>query len=274
MKHLFWLLLIVLASGCVVSEESVKTINQKIAARYSSFSTLKYSVTGSLYENGALVQKTRSIDLFKKPDKVKQYRADFIVNLNADAVKKPEEATYVCNKNTSFALRGKGSVEVYEYVNIPPEVTTYCNYAFFVKGEEVWEIPTEITDATKYRVETSKETYNGKNAVKAVVTVLLTEEEKKKQLAIGKAPRESVNIYWFDAGSFAILKEEFHSIGTACDLPPGSEELACRDVEIRSESVYESFEFDAAIPDSEFEIALSNYAEVRRETVDWQQKFD
>ncbi len=276
MKNLFLiclvLILVIFISGCVVTEESVKEFNQKIEDRYNSFSTLKYTITELRYEDSVMTQQQEYIEMFKKPDKIKQV-------FDVTAGQNSQNLLYVCNKNTAYSQITPDLMNVYEYVNLLPEMTTYCGY-FINKGAEKWKIPMEITDEIKYKVETSKVDYNGKGAIKAVVTVLMNEEAKQKQIAIGKTPRETVVTYWFDIDSFAILKEESHSYTTICEgasatIDGGSSERNCREIKIKVEIVYEGFYFDADIDDSEFEISPSDYTDVefKKEIVDTQEKF-
>lgn len=267
------LTLVIFVSGCVITEESVKEINQKIEDRYNSFSTLKYTITELRYENGIMTQKQEYTEMFKKPDKIKQV-------FDVTAGQNSQNLLYVCNKNTAYSQITPDLMNVYEYVNLLPEMATYCGY-FINKGSEKWKIPMEITDETKYKVETSKVDYNGKGAIKAVVTILMSEEAKQKQIAIGKTPRETVVTYWFDTDSFAILKEESHSYATECEgasatIGGESSEGDCREIEIKVERVYEGFYFDVEIQDSEFEIDSSDYpgVEFKKEIVDTQEKFD
>jgi len=413
-------LILVMSAGCVVTEESVGEINQKIEDRYNSFSTLKYTIIELRYENGVMTQKQEYTEMFKKPDKKKQifyiteftleYVADRIVThavrlvdayvnelpaptsvfpngsfeftldndveigispgfingrvyrviefafpdnrvqaivldgpvyeppgdikpeLVAEAKKRVEghllgsemmvkrifkddvrlnlskaddyktfiqliydsihienntfgynpdadNLLHVCNGNTLYSQLTLSLVNVYEYVNLPPEMTTYCGY-YINKGAEKWKIPMELTDETKYDVETSIVDYNGEEAIKAEVTVLMSEEAKQKQIAAGKTPRETVVTYWFDPDDFAILKEESHSYITTCEVSEvvGGETQAqdCEEKEIKVERVYEGFYFDSDIPDSEFEVNPADYPDVEfiEETVDVQEKFD
>lgn len=269
------LALVILSSGCVVTKESVKEINQKIEDRYNSFSTLRYTITELRYEDGELTQKqeyTEITEMFKKPDKIKRV---FDVTSSQDS----QKFLYVCDRNTAYSQISPDLMSVYQYVNLLPEMTTYCGY-FINKGSDKWKIPMEITDETKYKVETSKVDYNGKDAIKAIVTVLMSEEAKQKQIAIGKTPREIVVEYWFGMDNFAILKEESHSFTTLCESSAerggGSPEGNCREIENKVERTYEGFYFDADIPDSEFEINPSDYpgVEFKKVVVDAQEKFD
>ena len=114
-----------------------------------------------------------------------------------------------------------------------------------------------------------------------MVTILISEEAKQKQVAIGKTPRETILTYWFDTDSFAILKEESHSYATECEgasetIGGGSSEGDCKEIEIKVERIYEGFYFDIKILDSEFEIDSSDYpgVEYKKEIVDTKEKFD
>jgi hypothetical protein len=255
---LIGLIMILLVSGCEITEESVTDINQQIEDRYNSFSTLQYTITESHYEDGTTTQKQYT-EIFKKPDKIKQIF---------------DEGLYICSQNIAYSQITPTIMNVYEYVNLPSGMTAYCSY-FINKGAEKWKIPMEITDQSKYNVVTSIVDYNGKNAVKAVVTRLMSEEAKQKQIAIGNIPRESVVTYWLDMDTFAILKEEGHSYGTQCEATEISG-TGCREIETRVERTYEDFQFDINIPDSEFEINPSDYPKVefKTETVDASEKFD
>jgi hypothetical protein len=185
---------------------------------------------------------------------------------------------YICNGNTAYSQISPGLIEIYEYVNLPPGMTSYCEY-MLNRSLVKWQIPLEIADETKYRVETHEVSYNGKNAFKTVVTVLMSEEEKQKQLAIGKIPREKVVTYWFAADTLAILKEEtlgFSTIGEASQVIGGPTTIKNeREIETRTERVYEGFYFDIDIADAEFEMDPANYpgVEFRKVTVDAQDKF-
>jgi len=266
------LTLVIFVSGCAVTEESVKEINQKIEDRYNSFSTLKYTITELRYEDGTMNQKQEYTEMFKKPDKIKQ--------VFGVASGQNSQNFYICNKDTAYSQITPDLMSVYEYVNLPPEMTTYCGY-FINKGAEKWKVPMEITDGTKYKVETSKVDYDGKDAIKAVVTILMSEEAKQKQTAIGKTPRETVVTYWFDTNNFAILKEESYSYTAECEVASatiggGSSKGDCKEIGIKVERVYGGFYFDVEIPDSEFEINPSDYlgVEFKKEIVDAQEKFD
>ncbi|MBI2523081.1 hypothetical protein HYW19_01705 [Candidatus Woesearchaeota archaeon] len=265
------LTLVIFVSGCAVTEESVKEINQKIEDRYNSFSTLKYTITELRYEDGTMNQKQEYTEMFKKPDKIKQ-----VFGL---AYGQNSQNFYICNGYIAYSQITPDLMSVYEYVDLPPEMTTYCGY-FINKGAEKWKVPMEITDETKYKVETSKVNYNGKDAIKAVVTILMSEEAKQKQTAIGKTPRETVVTYWFDTDNFAILKEESQSYSTQCEVSAEiggeSSQGNCIEIENKIERVYEGFYFDEDIADSEFEINPSDYpnAEFKKEIVDAQEKFD
>jgi outer membrane lipoprotein-sorting protein len=249
------LIIILLVSGCKITEESITSINQQIEDRYNSFSTLQYTITDPTTQK-------QYTEIFKKPDKRKQI---FDEGLHIT----------ICNQNIAYSLT-RSIVNVYEYINLPQGMTTYCGY-FVNKGADKWKIPMEITDQSKYKVETSMVEYDGKNAVKAVVTTLISEEAKQKQIAIGNIPREIVVTYWFDMDTFAILKEESHGYGIQCEATEASGSgTGCREIETRVERIYEDFQFDINIPDSEFEIDTSDYPDVefKKEIVDAQEKFD
>jgi|SRR3989338_1648889 len=101
------------------------------------------------------------------------------------------------------------------------------------------------------------------------------------EIAIGKIPKETVVIYWFDTDSFAILKEKVHSYITECEeasetIGGESSQGNCKEIENKVERVYEGFYFDEDIADSEFEIDSSDYpgVEFKKEIVDTQEKFD
>ena len=275
---IFTLASVVFANGCPVTGESVKEINQKIQNRYNSFSTLKYTTTEFLYENNLLIQNTQYAELIKKPDKRKQISKSetsassrTLLGINNGNTYYYQSATD--NRNTP------ATIYVYEYVNLPPEMTTYSGY-YINKGSERWKIPMEITDETKYKVETSKVDYNGKDAIKAVVTVLMSEEAKQKQIAIGNIPKETVITYWFDSESLAILKEESHSVasrGEVATQKGGTSSIGnSQKIEVRMERIYEGFYFDIDIPDSEFEINASDYPGVKfiKEVVDLRNKLN
>lgn len=270
MKNYISILLIsmIFLVGCEVTEEVVEDINQQIEDRYSSFSTLKYTITESRYEDGTLTQTQEYTEIFKKPDKIKQ-----IVDVTTTEIS--QNLLYICNRNTAYSQITPTTMNVYDYINLPSEMDSYCSY-FINKGSDKWKIPMEITDKTKYNVETSMDSYGGKDAIKAVVTFLMSEEAKQKQIAIGNTPRERVVTYWFDTEGFAILKEASDSYATECegsvDIAGGGSKGDCRKIEIRVERVYEEFYFDIDIPDSEFEIDPDIM--VKRETVDAGEKFD
>ena len=275
MKHLiligFALASLIFYNGCALTSESIKEINQKIENRYNSFSNAKYKLTESLYENGVLTQKVEYTELIKKPDKRKQI-------FKYEAGGRSGSSLSICNGNTLYSQISPNTMDVYEYVNLLPGMTSYCSY-YINKGLEKWKIPMEITDKTKYKVETSEVTYNGQNAVKAIVTVLMSEEAKQKQLAIGSTPRETVVTYWFDSDTLVILKEESHSFGTkgeAVSVIGGNSSVRNeREIEITMERIYEGFYFDTEISDSEFEVNPLDYpgVEFRRTVVDTQEKF-
>ena len=288
MKHvtltLFALAAIMFCIGCEVTPESVTDVNQRIEDRYNSFSSVEYKLTELLYRNGELVQKSEYTEFIKKPDKRKQ-----VCKVETNGM--VENAYWICNGNTSYAINRSlklpdttlpTTADIYEYINLPPEMTTFCGY-YIDKGVERWKIPAEITDKTKYKVETSQVSYNGANAIKAVVTVLMSEEAKQQQVAIGKTPRETVVIYWFDSDNLTILKEESHSFGTKGEAEPvsvtGSDEKGKiqnqKEIEIKAETVYEWFRFDVDIPDSEFEVNPLDYPgiEFKKTVVDTQEKF-
>lgn len=247
------LLSLVTLSGCSLSPESIKEVDEKIQERFNSFSTLKYTILENQYQNGILSQTSEYTEMFKKPDKIKQ-----IIHVTfAPAL---QNFLYICNHNAAYS-ESEGGVSAYEYTNLPPDISSFCGY-FIYKNAEHWKIPMELADETKYRVETSKVDYNGTEAIKAVVTTLLSEEEKQKQIEAGNAPRESTITYWFDAGNFAILKEERHSYSIECT------EGNCQEMENRSEMVYKEFTFDADIPDAEFII------DAEKQIVDIQNKLD
>ena len=251
--------LIMTMLGCSVTKESITDINQKIQDRYDSFSTLKYTYTESLYENNSLKQQETRTELIKKPDKMKQ-----IINL--DANKQKQNLLGIYNGNILYSQITPDSLKIYKYINLPPEMTTYTNY-FINKGSGKWMIPSAITDSTKYKVETSKVDYNGKEAIKAIVTTLMSEEAKQKQITIGNTPRESVITYWFDSNSLAILKEESYSFGTRGEVitqKGGTSSVKnVQEIESKMERIYESFYFDIDIPDSEFEIQPSDLPGVK-----------
>lgn len=245
---------VILLSGCEITEESITNINQQIEDRYNSFSTLQYTITESHHEDGKTTQKQYT-EMFQKPDKIKQIF---------------DEGLYICNQNIVYSQITPTIVNVYEYVNLPSGMTTYCNY-FINKGSEKWKIPMEITDQSKYNVEASKVNFYGIDAIKAIVTKLISEEAKQKQIAIGNIPREQVVTYWFDMDTFAILKEESQSYGTQCEATEVSDSgTGCKEIEIKVERTYKDFQFDIDIPDSEFEIDPS----IKREIVDAKEKFD
>ncbi len=104
----------------------------------------------------------------------------------------------------------------------------------------------------------------------------MSEEAKQKQIAVGNIPRESVVTYWFDMDTFAILKEEGSGYTSECEAAEvngggvGVTGTGCQETEIRTERIYENFQFDMNIPDSEFEIDPL----YRRITVDASEKFD
>lgn len=270
MKKIFFaLILMIFVNGCAVTEEIVTDINQQIEDRYNSFSTLKYDITESRYENGALTQTLKRTEMLKKPDKIIQF---YSVDGNRDSL-------FVCNENTVLSQITLDLINVYEYVNLLPEMTTYCGY-FIEQGLERWKIPLKITDTTKYDAKTSIVEYNGNDAIKAVVTVLMEDLAKQKQIAIGNTPRETVITYWFDIDSFAILKEEYQSYSTECEssasITGGSSQENCVEIENKVERIYEGFYFDEEIADSEFEIDYSDYVSTvfEKEIVDVQGKFD
>lgn len=262
------LILMILLVGCEVTEEAVEDINQEIEDRYNSFSTLKFTITESRYEDGTLTQTQEYTEMFKKPDKIKQI-------VDVTTTKNAQNLLYICNRNTAYSQITPSTMNVYDYINLPSGMDTYCGY-FISKGSDKWKIPMKITDKTKYNVETSMDNYNGKDAIKAIVTLLMSEEAKQKQIAIGNTPRETVVTYWFDTESFAILKEVSDSYATECagsaDIAGGGSKGSCREIEIRVERVYEEFYFDIDIPDFEFEIDPDVL--VKRETVDAGEKFD
>jgi outer membrane lipoprotein-sorting protein len=267
----FTLASFIIINGCTLTSESIKEINQKIENRYNSFSTAKYKLTASLYENGVLTQKEEYTELIKKPDKRKQFS-------KYEAGSRSGSALFVCNGNTAYSQISPNSMDIYEYVNLLPGMISYGGY-FLNKGLEKWKIPMEITDEAKYKVETSEVHYNGKNAIKAVVTILMSEEAKPKQFAIGSTPRETVVTYWFDSDTLAILKEESHSFGTKGEafLEIGGQSTIQngKEIEIIVVRIYEEFYFDIDIPDSEFEINPADYpgVEFRKMVVDTQEKF-
>lgn len=272
----FSLALFICASGCALTRESVTEINQKIENRYNSFSDAKYNMKVSTYENGVLIQQVESTALIKKPDKMRSVTKTSITKYETGGPL--GSSLYVCNGNTAYSQTSPNIMNVYEYVNLPPGMTSYCSWAID-KGIENWKIPMEITDKSKYKVETSKVSYNGKNAIKAIVTVLMSEEAKQKQLAIGNTPRETVVTYWFDSDTLAILKEESHSFGTISEVSTAiggqSTTQNEREIERKTEIIYEGFYFDTDIADSEFEVNPQDYpgVEFRREVVDTQEKF-
>ena len=284
MKHVilmvFALASIVFYNGCAITSESVIKINQRIENRYNSFSSAEYKLTESLYENGALIQKVEYTESIKKPDKRKQVT-------KCEAGSRLEDSLSICNGNTSSQITYSQIspttilptiANVYEYVNLPPGMTSYCGY-YIDKGVERWKIPMEITDKAKYKVETSQVSYNGANAIKAVVTVLMSEEAKQKQLAIGNTPRETVVTYWFDSDNLTILKEEshgFYTIGEVYGEIGGQQTTKNqKEIEAKAETVYEWFHFDVDIPDSEFEVNSLDYpgVEFKKIVVDTQEKF-
>lgn len=278
MLVIFTSALIVFSSGCPVAEEPVKEINQKIQNRYNSFSTMKYTTTEVLYENNLLIQKAEFTELIKKPDKRKQIRKDEIssgTNNHWDIF----NGNTLYSQSTNNYRTTPPTIYVYEYINLLPEMTTYSGY-YINKGSEKWKIPMAITDETKYKVETLKVNYNGIDAIKAVVTVLMSEEAKQKQIAIGNTPKESVYTYWFDSDSLAILKEEHHGIassGEAVAQKGGNSTVRNIQVfETRAETIYEGFYFDIDIPDSEFEVNASDYPGVKfiKEVVDLRNKLN
>lgn len=288
MKHMilmaFAVATLMLYNGCALTSESVTEINQRIENRYNSFSTAEYRLTESLYENDVLTQKVERTELIKKPDKRKQVT-------KCETGSRLEDTLWICNGNTYSQISHYQILpttilptiaNIYEYVNLPPGMTSYCGY-FIDKGVERWEIPMEITDKSKYKVETSQVSYNGTNAIKAVVTVFMSEEAKQKQLAIGNTPRETIITYWFDSGKLTILKEESHSFGRIGEVGPvsvtGNSRQSTvrneREIEVKTETIYEWFHFDVDIPDSEFEISPLDYpgVEFKRSIVDVQEKF-
>lgn len=247
------LILLMGIQGCELTEESITNINQKIEDRYNSFSTLQYTITESHYEEGKTTQKQYT-EMFKKPDKIKQIF---------------DEGLYICNQNIAYSQIKPTIINVYEYINLPSGMSSYCNY-FINKGAEKWKIPREITDQSKYNVKTSKVDFYGKDAIKAIVTKLISEEAKQKQIAIGNIPREQVVTYWFDMDTFAILKEEGISYGTQCEATEVSDSgTDCKEIETRVERTYKDFQFDIDIPNFEFEIDPS----IKREIVDASEKF-
>jgi outer membrane lipoprotein-sorting protein len=271
-------------AGCAITPESVSEINQRIEDRYNSFSSAEYKLTELFYENGALTQKLEYTELIKKPDKRKQV-------YEMEAGGRLEDTLTICNGNTCSGITHSQILpatilptiaNIYEYVNLPPGMTSYCGY-YIDKGIERWKIPMEITDETKYKVESSQVSYNGANAIKADVTVLMSEEAKQKQLAIGKTPRETVITYWFDSDNLTILKEESHSFFTRGVADPvsigGTYEKGNTEnqmeIELRAETTYEWFHFDLDIPDSEFEVNPLDYPSVEftKTVVDTQEKF-
>ncbi len=146
----FALASIMLFIGCAVTPESVSDINQRIEDRYNSFSSAEYKLTELLYENGELTQRLEYTELIKKPNKRKQV---YKVETNGEL----EDTLTICNGNTAYGIRRFQKLPdttlptiayIYEYINLPPEMTTFCGY-YIEKGVERWKIPAEITDKTK-----------------------------------------------------------------------------------------------------------------------------
>ena len=263
------MLLLLVNVGCSVTTESITDINQKIENRYNSFSTARYRFTEYYYQDGVLQNKTTYIESIKKPDKMSQSVTS--------SYGRSRNITSICNGNTLYSQIIPNSVEVIEYVNLPPGMVSYCGY-FIEKNLDKWQIPLEIADQTKYKVEISEESYNGKNAMKAVVTVLMSEEAKQKQLAIGNTPTEKVVTYWFDRDTLVILKEESHGFSTMSQISVTkggpTTVLSETTYETKFERVYSDFLFDIDIPDSDFEMDPANYpgVEFKRTAVDLQDK--
>ena len=254
--------------GCEITEESITNINQQIEDRYNSFSTLKYTVVEVQYEDNIKTYEEETTTIIKKSNKLKS-----ISGINFANIPLPYGGILdICNDNIYFSRLGSNLIKKYEYINLPPEMSSYCNWAINDKLEKKFKVPMEITDQSKYDVETSIVEYNGKNVVKAVVIRLMSEEAKQKQIAIGNTPKEQVVTYWFNMNTFAILKEESNSFGTECkaiEVSGSSSETDCKEIERRVERTYENFQFDINIPDSEFEIDPS----IRSEIIDTQENF-
>jgi len=266
------MLLLLVNAGCSATTESITDINRKIENRYNSFTTARYRYTEYHYQDGILQNKTTYFESIKRPDKMRQSISRSYGRVG--------NVSSVCNGNTLYSLVIPYSAEVIDYVNLPPGMTSYCGY-FIEKNLDKWQIPMEIADRTKYKVETSEGSYDGKNAIKAVVTVLMSEEAKQKYLADGKTPpAEKVVIYWFDKDSLTILKEETHGFSTISQIAAtkGGPTTVLSEItyETNFERIYGDFQFDIDIPDSEFEINPADYpgVEFKRTTVDLQDKME
>ena len=264
------MLLLLVNVGCSVTTDSITDINQRIENRYKSFSTAKYRYTEYHYQDGVLQDKTTYVESIKRPDKMIQS-----ITRNYG---RSRNITSIWNVNTLYSQITPSLVEVYEYTNLPQEMTSYCEYCIN-NNLDKWQIPMEIADQTKYKVETSEESFDGKNAIKAVVTRLMSEEAKQKYLNDGKTPPpETVVTYWFDRDTLAILKEESHGIGTMgqVSVTKGEPTTMFNEIsyETKFERIYEDFQFDIDIPDADFEMDPAYYpgVEFKRTTVDLQDK--
>lgn len=235
-------------------------------------------MTEITYKNGVLTDTTNSTVIVKKPDRIKS-----IISSQSDELLYTRIS--ISNGNTLFSwgtydMAMPKLIKVIEYVNLLPEMTTYTGY-FIERGGEKWKIPMEITDKTKYRVDTTKVIYKGRKAIKAVVTNLVTMsgEELQKQITVGNIPKETVKIFWFDADSLGIIREEYQDNVTFTEVATsiGGKETVGNTikVEYKVEREYSEFLFDTEIPDSEFEFDPADYpgVEIKREIVDTQDKF-
>lgn len=286
MKSYIWvglvLITIVFMGACDVTEEDISKVNEQIEERYNSFSTLQYTVTVKSYENGDLVQTREYTETFKRPNKIKQMHD---VSVTRD-YQESDSTFYICNANRAYSQIGN-IMGVYDYVNLPSGMSSYCGY-FIEYGLKKWQIPMRITDTSKYDVEISME----EGSIKAVVTVLMGEEARRKQEAIGREPKETVVTYWFDTETFGILMEEWVSESLRCGSGSiddestkeigengggsGSLDLSdCEEVENKMVKTYDGFEFDLIVLDEEFEVNQEDYPELdfMFEEVDAGEKF-